>query len=197
MTSRQAIVYYVIVLLVAGIISSIMYWRVSEEDAMTEQTIAQYESEIDALNKDISTRDNMISSLHDENNDLIQENKDLRRANEELTEENKALQETIESVECLGSYTITYYCNEPYPHICGEGIGLTATGAKAVVGETIAVDPSIIPYGTEVYIEGIGWRVAQDCGGAVNGRHIDILVDTHEEALSLGSTKANVWVRTI
>ena len=95
----------------------------------------------------------------------------------------------------IGDYKLTHYCTERYAHICGTGSGLTATGTTVTTGRTIAVDPSVIPYGATVYIEGYGIRIAEDCGGSVNGNHIDIAVDTHSEALNLG-TKYNmgVWV---
>ena len=76
----------------------------------------------------------------------------------------------------IGDFKLTHYCNEFYEHICGYGDGLTATGTNVTPGRTIAVDPTVIPYGTEVYIEGYGWRTAEDCGGSVKGNHIDIAV---------------------
>jgi 3D (Asp-Asp-Asp) domain-containing protein len=45
-----------------------------------------------------------------------------------------------------------------------------------VAGTTIAVDPSIIPMGANVNIDGVGDRTAQDTGGAINGYHIDNFV---------------------
>lgn len=45
-----------------------------------------------------------------------------------------------------------------------------------------------------MYIEGYGWYTADDCGGAVNGKHIDIAVETHEEALSKGVKNGGVWI---
>jgi hypothetical protein len=45
---------------------------------------------------------------------------------------------------------------------------------------SIAVDPSVIPLGSRVYIPAYrhdgygGWFVAQDTGGAIGGRHIDV-----------------------
>lgn len=79
--------------------------------------------------------------------------------------------------------TATAYC--PCAKCCGKTDGITATGTKATAGRTIAVDPSIIPYGTEVIINGNTY-IAEDCGGAVNGAMVDIFFNTHEEALQWG-----------
>ena len=57
-----------------------------------------------------------------------------------------------------------------------------------VEGQTIAVDPRVIPYGTKVIIGG------QDCGGAIQGNHIDIYVNNHAEATALGVTNADVFL---
>lgn len=53
---------------------------------------------------------------------------------------------------------------------------MTSTGAITEEGRTIAVDPTIIPYGSIVLINGNEY-VAQDCGGAIKGNKIDIFVD--------------------
>lgn len=79
--------------------------------------------------------------------------------------------------------TATAYC--PCKKCCGKADGITATGTPATAGRTIAVDPSIIPYGTEVIINGNTY-IAEDCGGAVKGNAIDIFFNTHEEALQYG-----------
>lgn len=79
--------------------------------------------------------------------------------------------------------TATAYC--PCKKCCGKTDGITATGTQATAGRTIAVDPSIIPYGTEVIINGHTY-IAEDCGGAVKGKDIDIFFNTHEEALQFG-----------
>jgi len=77
----------------------------------------------------------------------------------------------------------TAYC--PCEKCCGKTNGITATGTKATAGRTIAVDPKQIPYGTEVVIDGHTY-VAEDCGGAIKGDHIDIFFDRHEDALAFG-----------
>ena len=86
----------------------------------------------------------------------------------------------------LGICKLTAYCKENYPHICNNGdSSTTSTGTDPVVGRTVAVDPSIIPYGSEVIINGHTY-IAEDCGGAIKGNRVDILFSTHQEALEFG-----------
>lgn len=96
-----------------------------------------------------------------------------------------------------GEFTLTAYCTEKYAHICGTGTGITASGAPVTPGVTVAADLSVLPLGTVVYIEGVGVRVVQDTGGALQGQHLDVAVNgTHADALSwpMGGQLAKVWV---
>ena len=96
----------------------------------------------------------------------------------------------------LEDVTITFYCCEEYPHICGTGTGITASGRRVTPYVSCAVDPDVIPLGSTIMIEYNGEMVylrADDTGGAVNGNHIDIAVSGHQEALSLGVKTADVW----
>ena len=69
---------------------------------------------------------------------------------------------------------------------CSEGWGRqTHSGKTAEAGRTIAVDPSIIDIGSKVKI-GKHIYVAEDIGGLVQGDHIDIFFDTHEEVEEWG-----------
>lgn len=105
--------------------------------------------------------------------------------------------EIPENANRIEGCTITYYCCEKYPHICGTGDGITATGTEATPGRTVAVDPAIIPYNSNVaidYGDGIIHRyIAEDTGGAVSGGHIDVAVAKHQEALDMGVRTATVW----
>lgn len=96
----------------------------------------------------------------------------------------------------MAEFKITHYCAEKRKHICGTGDGITSTGVEITPYWTCAVDPSVIPYGSEIMVD-YGDRVefwkAQDCGGAIKGNHIDLAVNTHEEAISLGSKTANIY----
>lgn len=94
-----------------------------------------------------------------------------------------------------GTFLCTAYCTEQYPHICGEGHGITASGQPIQAGVTVAADQSIFPYGTVLYIEGVGIRIVQDKGAGVQGAHLDVAVDTHENALAWsGYGEHRVWI---
>ena len=71
--------------------------------------------------------------------------------------------------------------------------GITATGTTAKKG-VIAVDPSVIPLGTRVYIPGYGVAVAQDTGGAIKGNRIDVCYMTKNEAFSWGVRNVPVYI---
>lgn len=93
----------------------------------------------------------------------------------------------------MGTYTLTAYCP------CRKCIGYklkvrTSTGTKPQINRTIAVDPTVIPYGSIVYIEGLGYYIAEDCGGSVKGNSIDIFVATHKEVIEFGKQTRNVWI---
>lgn len=67
------------------------------------------------------------------------------------------------------------------------GIGTrTASGTRVTEGRTIAVDPRVIPIGWWVYIEGLGFRRAEDTGGAIKGHKIDVYYESLNRATSFG-----------
>jgi 3D (Asp-Asp-Asp) domain-containing protein len=84
------------------------------------------------------------------------------------------------------------YC--PCSLCCGKCDGITATGTKATAGRTVAVDPSVIPYGTEIIINGNTY-IAEDCGGAIKGNKIDIYFATHQEALNFGRQTVTAYIK--
>ena len=65
---------------------------------------------------------------------------------------------------------------------------MTSTGVRAQVNHTIAVDPEIIPYGSEIMIDGQIY-VAEDCGGAVKNNVIDIWVENQSNSFGVKYTE--------
>jgi hypothetical protein len=69
----------------------------------------------------------------------------------------------------------------------------TATGSRLTKG-IVSVDPNLIPLGTKLYIEGYGYAVADDVGGAIKGNRIDLAYDSRAEALQFGRQTVKVYV---
>ena len=103
----------------------------------------------------------------------------------------------------LGNFKLTAYCscslccgkwanNRPVDEN-GDEIVYGAIGERLSEGYSIAVDPSVIPYRTEVIINGHTYK-AQDCGGAIKGDRIDVYFDDHQEALKFGIQYAEVFI---
>ncbi len=75
----------------------------------------------------------------------------------------------------------------------GSGQGLCATGMKAGYG-VVAVDPRVIPLHSKLYIEGYGYAIAGDTGGAIKRNRIDLGHNTYREAEDVGRRKVHVYV---
>lgn len=83
----------------------------------------------------------------------------------------------------LGNFKLTFYAGDTS----------TASGKKPRVNHTIAVDPKVIPMGSQVYIDGWGTYTAEDTGGAIKGKIIDIFVSSEKIARQYGVKHANVY----
>ena len=80
-----------------------------------------------------------------------------------------------------------------------EATAYTWTGYRTATGTwpsrgTVAVDPRVIPLGTELHIEGYGPAVAADTGGAIQGQRVDLYMDTEHECWQWGRRKVEVRV---
>lgn len=102
----------------------------------------------------------------------------------------------------LGEFKLTSYC--ACEKCCGywatirpvdengEPIVYTASGAVARQGVTVAADTDILPYGTVLLIGGEEF-IVQDCGGGVNGKHIDIYFEDHQAAIEFGVRHETIY----
>lgn len=91
----------------------------------------------------------------------------------------------------LGDYFIaTAYTPDPREN---GGYNGTAMGTKLVRG-VVAVDPKVIPLGTVLWVEGYGVCRAEDTGGAIKGKRLDLLFETKKEAYNWGRRKVRVAI---
>ena len=70
----------------------------------------------------------------------------------------------------------------------------TATGTIPEEGRTVAVDPEVIPYGSELIINGKDGYIAEDCGDDIKGNRLDIYMTNQPEAVTWGRQTVEVVV---
>lgn len=110
---------------------------------------------------------------------VVEEAEEVSTTNEEQAGETITVTATAYTAECEGCSGIT-----------ATGINLNEDRNKKV----IAVDPSVIPLGTRVHVEGYGEAIAGDTGGAIKGNKIDIHVPTKDEAFQWGVRTVDVTI---
>lgn len=114
---------------------------------------------------------------------------------QESQEEPKATPAVSRSNESSGKEF--YVTSTAYTASCAGCTGRTSTGynLKSNPGaKVIAVDPSVIPLGSKVYVEGYGYAVASDTGSAIKGNKIDVFVPNKSAAYQWGNKRVKIRV---
>ena len=96
--------------------------------------------------------------------------------------------------ESIQSMTMTATAYTAY---CDGCSGTTANGTDLRANpdkKVIAVDPSVIPLGTRVWVEGYGEAIAADTGSAIKGNKIDVFIPSEEAALAWGRKTVKVTI---
>lgn len=94
----------------------------------------------------------------------------------------------------LGTFRCTAFCG--CRKCNGKWTGQpTASGVMPEEGVTVAVDKSLIPFFTELKIDGVGVRVAHDTGKHIYGKRIDVFINDHQRASDFGVQFHEVYVR--
>jgi len=84
-----------------------------------------------------------------------------------------------------------------YTASCEGCSGITATGINLKENpnaKVISVDPSVIPLGSKVYVEGYGEAIAGDTGGAIKGKKIDVFIPNKQDAINFGRKQVKVTI---
>jgi 3D (Asp-Asp-Asp) domain-containing protein len=133
-----------------------------------------------------------VSNLKKWNNlksDSINPNQVLKVSN---AKEDKTV--TTQSTQVVKTITVTATA---YTANCKNCSGITATGINLKKNpdlKVIAVDPKVIKLGTKVYVEGYGYAVAGDKGGAIKGNKIDVFIPSKQQALNWGRKTVKVQI---
>lgn len=193
------------ILVVSLLCFGIVYYNTLKKN---DVLAAELNTVLASAQNELSTVQNELEGVNENLKNEIKKSaelsKSLESANSELENiktEFETASTTIENLKSeeyelvyMGNFRYTYYCDERYEHICGYGIGLTASGKPTEVGWTVAADTSVLPMGSIIYVEGIGFREVMDRGGGVKGNHIDILLPTHNECFEQTLVNGGVWI---
>jgi 3D (Asp-Asp-Asp) domain-containing protein len=89
-------------------------------------------------------------------------------------------------------FTLSAYCLAG-----GSGLGVTKAGTAPVDEFTIAADPTVVPIGSSIHIEGLGTRWVHDTGGAIKGRRLDVFMEQCSEAKRFGIQRRRVAILSV
>ena len=178
-----------VVLVVAVIILTKTVEVLKQELASTNDRLAEFETE-----KEDDTDDDQYEQLLEKFEKL---QKDRGRLEDELNKLKQRVEEFEDQFEIFEFEATGYSPFDDRTGLNHDGSpDMTATGTRPRPG-VVAVNPKIIPYGTIMYIEGYGWGIAEDTGGAIRRRTdlIDIFFYTHDEAYAWGRKTVKVLFR--
>lgn len=142
-----------------------------------------------------STQNTAVKSTHTK----VGKSENKQAVNDTNSKERKSTQGTASAggnVDDQNASTF-YVESTAYTAECSGCSGVTATGINLKENpgaKVIAVDPNVIPLGSKVWVEGYGYAVAADTGGAINGRRIDLFMPSHSDASSWGRKTVKVKV---
>lgn len=90
-----------------------------------------------------------------------------------------------------------YVTATAYTANCNGCTGVTATGINLKSNpnvKVVAVDPNVIPLGSKVWVEGYGYAVAGDTGGAIKGKKVDLFIPSKSQAYEFGRKKVRIKI---
>lgn len=161
----------------------------------------QYKTTIHRFNE---TKQQISETKQQEKEQLVEQKELLQNNTKIETETDREVDTQANEPVSLGEFKLTAYCsceiccngyayNRPVDEN-GNEIVYGAIGEELKEGYSIAVDPDVIPYRSEVIINGKTYK-AQDCGGAIKGNRIDVYFEDHNDALEFGVQYKEVFVK--
>lgn len=150
-------------------------------------------SSISELRDAVTNLNSMLPQLNSSNAISLAE-EGISSANNQIAtlEAQSSVQAISENVS--GNYLATFSMSAT----AYTGGSYTAMGLKPVRDpnglSTVSVDSSIIPLGSKVYVEGYGYAIASDTGGAIIGNKIDLYMNSLQECYSFGRQNVTVHI---
>ncbi|MPQ26738.1 LysM peptidoglycan-binding and 3D domain-containing protein [Bacillus paralicheniformis] len=167
----------------------------SEENQYTVQpgdTLSKIAKEFGVTVSDLQKRNNLKSDLIIAGQTIAINGAAVAAA--APVKQESAQKQNDQSVNAQKEITVTataYTAND------GGISGITKTGVDLNANrdaKVIAVDPSVIPLGTKVYVEGYGEATAEDTGGAIKGHKIDVFIPDKKDAFNWGVKTVKVKI---
>lgn len=143
------------------------------------------------------SKDEVIAVGTKEESSSSNDNKksDKKESKSKESKESKESSDSKSSSSSSGSGKSMTMDATAYGPDCAGCSGMSATGMDLSDGpKVIAVDPSVIPLGSKVWVEGYGEAIAGDTGGDIQGNRIDVLYPTESEASKWGRKSVEVKV---
>jgi 3D (Asp-Asp-Asp) domain-containing protein len=199
--SAYAVIWVFMCAVIFVLILTIMGIKGCVADNETAQRLelenAELVSQIEQFESDKTYLATKVGDFMERMNDVGLPIEPLTREEEMAAGSCATVEEMIEYgyLEFGGNYKLTWYTSE------SEKIGtIGASGETLISGISVAIDPSIIPYGTDLYIPGYGWFIAHDTGLApMSGHVIDVYYETTsdvpEDFRKHGVDYRPVWVK--
>lgn len=188
---EKALAHFLLITL--GIVLAIVFVKTYQDhrEEMLQQQRIEAQLMENRLQELETQRDSLARELDHRNQKFVQ----LSREHFELLEEYEQMTEVLQWER--RQMTITHYAPldpQAIDGMCFSGDPtITASGQKVEPGITVAAGVNI-PFGTQVYIPGYGYREVHDRGGAIGPNSIDVAVATRSEAFRLGRVKQDVYV---
>ena len=205
----RIILLIVVVLIIVGLVVNRNY---KEQDKEQIISMVETKDEQDVQEAMLPTKPPMLENekqpepieivVPDEPDEIIDSIEPTSEPANETIVENENSNSDLNLIS-LGEFLLTAYCsceiccdeyalNRPVDEN-GNEIVYGAIGVELIAGVSIAVDPKVIPYRSEVIIDGKTY-IAHDTGGAIKGNRIDVYHNNHEEALNFAMRNAEVFI---
>jgi 3D (Asp-Asp-Asp) domain-containing protein/outer membrane murein-binding lipoprotein Lpp len=181
--------------------------KVEEQESLINQQKEQIQSITD---ENIHLKDTLEKRQGEHQEVIQQKDQEIQKLEKDLTAKREAEAREVRLQEAkVASYSMPsrgqsseakeiYFETTGYTAFCDTGCtGITATGinlAKNRNAKVVAVDPNVVPLGTKVWVEGYGYAIAGDTGGAIDGYKLDLHFATKGQAREWGRKTVRVKI---